>query len=238
MGIKKSEIDVILIRLKEMTNVIRPDAKCRKTEVKQHKAEALITPADTIEWGRSQFIQSTRQSIKLIRANPTAKILPVIACDIRNYLMVEICLGNATRCSNIRELRLEDFIQAKVSDLPDAMEINSDLYKTSLIYGRKSLQFPLEIFQELDTFVRIVRPRFVAEGNVFVCTSLVARKGAVINQQMTHTAVSKCLTSSFIKNGALKSGSWGEESVMCSRLRTSIATVLVSSEGVDIETLA
>ena len=88
VGIKKSEIDVILIQLKRMTNVLKPDSKLRKREVKQQKAETLITPADTINWGRSQFIQSTREAIKLIRANPTGRILPVVACDIRYYQMV------------------------------------------------------------------------------------------------------------------------------------------------------
>ena len=55
---------------------------------------------------------------------------------------------------------------------------------------------------------------------------------------MSHTAVSKCLASSFIKSGAMKSTSCDEASVTCSRLGTSIATVLVSSDNVDVETLA
>ena len=112
--------------------------------------------------------------------------------------MVEVCLWNATRCSNLREMRVKDFENATMSDLPDSMEINSDRYKTSITYGRKGLHLPMDLFNEFDTFVKIIRPAFVSH-NVFIFTSLKAKLGTVVGCQITTTSVSKCLTLSFVK---------------------------------------
>ena len=64
VGIPKSEIDVIFVRLQEMCKVLKPDSQQRKTEVKMHKAQNLITPANTLAWGISDHIKGVRHLIK------------------------------------------------------------------------------------------------------------------------------------------------------------------------------
>ena len=77
MGITKSEIDAILMRLKDMAKLSKPDTKQHKTEAKQYKAETLITPEVTIKWGRSTRIQTVRKRLKGIQNNPEIKISSV-----------------------------------------------------------------------------------------------------------------------------------------------------------------
>ena len=67
------------------------------------------------------------------------------------------------------ELRL-DF--DKCLELPDAMEIYSERYKTSIIYGKKIIHLPTEIFQELQIYQDITRPHFVSDKNPFFITTL------------------------------------------------------------------
>ena len=71
--------------------------------------------------------------------------------------------------------------------------------------------------------------------DVFFFTSLKAKAGSIFQCQMTCTLVSKCLTSPSVRSGVLETTNCGEGSVMCSHLRTSIAAILVSSDGVDME---
>ena len=80
------------------------------------------------------------------------------ACNVRNYVMAELVLGNATRCSNIIEFRVEDFHTAYPSELPNAMEIFSKRYKTSIIYGKKIIHF-----KELQVYRDLIRPHLCKE---------------------------------------------------------------------------
>ena len=201
LGIKKELIDMILLRLKEMYEVLRPDTIQRKTEMKQHKAGTLLTPEMTWKWGRSDLVEGIRNNLKDLSIETETLMRFVDACDIRNYLMVEICLGNATRCSNLRELRVSHFLQAVSSQLPNAMEINSDIYKTSLIYGRKIIHLPMEIFEELQTFIRSVRPEFVSAENPFVFSSMKFSKCITVLSQLAHTAVNRCITCGAVSSG-------------------------------------
>ena len=120
---------------------------------------------------------------KRLRQNPESKISFIQTFDIRNYIMGELVLGNATCSSNIIEFWVDDFHNAVQSELPNAMEISSDKYKTTIIYGRKILHFPLETFSEFETHLTVVRPKFVAENNHFY--------------QMNHNIVSRFLNTSF-----------------------------------------
>ena len=83
-------------------------------------------------------------------------------------------------------------------------------------------------------YIKLVRPKFASENNPYVFSPF---RGAV-EYQMSHTMVSRCLTSSFSKSNALTHGTFHDESVSCSRLHTSIATILLCSKDVDIDTLA
>ena len=55
---------------------------------------------------------------------------------------------------------------------------------------------------------------------------------------MKHNTVSCCLTASFIKSGSLLATCCTHDSVSCSKLRTTIATKLIYSDDVNIDTLA
>ena len=108
-----------------MCSVLTRDTKQRKSEIKQYQSDTMMTPETTINWGKSKYIQGIRSTLKSIKSNPHCKIGPIKACQIHNYIIMEICLGNATRCSNIREMRVVDFLGVQSSELPNAMEINS-----------------------------------------------------------------------------------------------------------------
>ena len=57
MGVSKFEIDVILLRLTEMSKVLKKDSIQRRTEIKERKADNLITPEITLVWGRSVYLK-------------------------------------------------------------------------------------------------------------------------------------------------------------------------------------
>ena len=87
--------------------------------------------------------------------------------------MVKSALGNAARCSNIIEFRLEDFVNVIPTKPPKkGMDIFSYMYKTSIYYGKKTLYYPDETFIELSTYIERVRSFFIPSNNKFVFTSL------------------------------------------------------------------
>ena len=94
-----------------------------------------------IVWGRSAHIQGIRGYLKELRENTTkVKLTQVMACDIRNYLIAQMCFTNATRCSNIRNMTVDDVDKGVDSPtIKTVKEINSTMYKTSIFYGKYHL---------------------------------------------------------------------------------------------------
>ena len=148
---------VTLVCVGVMCKVLKKYVTQRKTDVREYKASHLITPDMTLAWGRSNHIQVLRQLIQHLKVNPHVKISPLKACHICNYIMTVIVLGKVTRGSNIIEFSVEDFDTAYPSELPNAMKIFSERYKTSIIYGKKIIHVPLEIFDELQNIERHTR---------------------------------------------------------------------------------
>ena len=149
--------------------------------------------------------------------------------------MAQMCFTNATRCSNIRNMTADDVDKAVDSPtIKTAKEINSTLYKTSIFYGKKIILFPLDIFQELKSYLLHIRPHFIHPDNEYVFTSL-GNKG-VSEPQMKHNLVSKCLSKTFEKSNALKDNPLA--AVSPNRIRTDVATEMVARQGINVDTLA
>ena len=237
LGIKKVEADVMYRRIGEFLKSIKPDAIQRRTYVKEYKASTLITPKETIAWGRSEYIQNVRASLIHIKDDPSEKVKNGLSCDIRNYLMIQTCFINATRCSNLLNMTLGDMKNAIESPtIKSAMEVSSVLYKTSIFYGKKVILYPNEIFEEMQTYIDYVRPDWTHQENPYIFTSLSGKNADPTDFQMKHNLPTKCLTSSFEKSKALVNSAL--QAVSPTRIRTSVATEMVARQGIDCNTLA
>ena len=74
---------------------------------------------------------------------------------------------NACRTSNLSNLTLEDMLQAsKEESFPDAMIIDQRKYKTSFVYGRKALVLPIDIFRQLQRYIKHYRPLLVDDERI------------------------------------------------------------------------
>ena len=67
-----------------------------------------------------------------------------------------------------------DYFSVSVEKDNDLLKILKDLKvtKKSSEYGDKVLLFPQEIFVELTTYVKCIRPKFVHTSNPYIFTSL------------------------------------------------------------------
>ena len=66
VGVYKFEVDVTLLRLSEMSKVLKNDTIQRRTEVKERKADNLITPEITLVWGRSAYLKGVGSFLAML----------------------------------------------------------------------------------------------------------------------------------------------------------------------------
>ena len=196
-------------------------------------------------YGDSDHIVSVSKLFNQLKENPEEQFISYYnATDMRNYLMSVLALVNCLRASNLINMTLDDVDKAqKDTTIQDAYVIKSKKYKVSIIYGAKMILATNEIFEQLQLYIKHVRPRFISDTHrlnrdryVFVSSQSddkVATKPEPMNQSM----VSQCLTRSFEKSEVFQ----GKESfprMSCSRIRFSIITELICLGTEELENIA
>ena len=67
--------------------------------------------------------------------------------DVRNFLMALITIINATRASNLINMKVSDINGATMDENLTGFVFTSKKYKTSIIYGAKAIWLPYDIYQ-------------------------------------------------------------------------------------------
>ena len=99
---------------------------------------------------------------KKIENDPTIFVSVAKAIDIRDYLMLNLCVTNCLRSSNLINITLDDFNKAKKhGEIQNAYTFTTKKYKTSLIYGSKVMLVSAAVSEQLEIFVKHIRPTLI-----------------------------------------------------------------------------
>ena len=161
------------------------------------KLENLITNKDCITLGKSSVVRKIVSNLNGIDevSSPNYSLEDAIEC--RNYLMFMLCVTNALRASNLINMTISDMTNAVYDKEFDATVIKSLKYKTSMLYGQKSIVCSEEIYGQLQKFVTFFRPKFLITEDDSL--PLDQRKVFLSKNEetMSHSAISNGLTNLF-----------------------------------------
>ena len=131
---------------------------------------------------------------------------------MRNYLMVNICIVNCLRASNLMNMIVHDFREAKRDNgIQGACRFYNSKYKTSLVYSEKVILVSDSLYDKMKMYITYVRPiithdkfrsakllRSATLRYIFTSSAEDTESKELMNQ-MNHSLVSKCITQSFEK---------------------------------------
>ena len=169
--------------------------------IKSFKKSVLISVSKFQQYGCSIHVILVCQKFKEIVDDPDTFSTFQDAIDMRNYLMVTICIVNCLRASNLMNMTIYDFQQAKSdAEIKGAYRFYNNKYKTSLVYGEKVILVSESLYDQIKTFITYVRPiltddKFRSAKLRYIFTSSVNdEKRGELMSQTNHSLVSKCLT--------------------------------------------
>ena len=96
-------------KLKFLGSLLPVLAKERQQKLFAWRAENLITRAEFIAYGKSEFITGIKNDLDdLVCGRKTAQDFTLDRCSqIRDYLMVMLVMGNALRASNLLKMSVK-----------------------------------------------------------------------------------------------------------------------------------
>ena len=226
-GMKNSDIDVIKGKISEIISMLKPLVKQREMDLKTFKRSNVLTEAVMQKYFNSKHVKDVRKKLLNLDYLPTK----LDAVDARDYLLVMICMFNATRASNLINMMCSD-VKSMVQDdtFPDAWCFKSDRYKTSLLYGTKVIIVDEPLKHELEKFVMDYVPVLCP----FSDSTKQPLFGTVRKSKISHSAISNGMTKSFSKAEVFTAAT-DFDRVCPTRIRVSIATEMC---GIGEENLA
>ena len=209
-GMKNTDIDVIKGKIKEIISMLKPLIKQREVDLKSSKRSNVLTQSVMDKYFNSKHVKEVRKKLLNLDYLPTK----VDVVDARDYLLIMICMFNATRASNLINIMCSD-IDDMVQDatFPDAWCFKSDRYKTSLLYGTKVIIVDEPLKHELEKFVM----EYVPVLSPMTDATKQPLFGTIRKSKISHSAISNGMSKSFRKAGDFHR--------LCpTRIRVSIAT--------------
>ena len=174
--------------------------------IKSFKKSVLISVSEFQQYGSSKHVILVCQKFKEIVDDPDTFTTFQDAINMRKYLMVTICIVNCLRTSNLMNMTIFDFQQAKSdAEINGAYRFYNNKYKTLFVYGEKVILVSDSLYDQIKTFITYVRPiltddKFRSSKLRYIFTSSVNdEKSRELMSQMNHSLVSKCLTRPFQK---------------------------------------
>ena len=107
-----------------------------------------MTPRHMIKYGRSSYVKWLTSQLNLI-SKKKVKITKRFALNVRDYLIVKLCIINGMRASNIIYLKVNVLEATKSVEHHDDMVFVNSTHKTSTIYGEKVIALPECLFHQL-----------------------------------------------------------------------------------------
>ena len=131
----------------------------RKTDIRRIKVKRLMTPSHMVKYGRSSYVQGLINKFHRVMKEQPEKLTKRFCQQIRDYVIINLCIMNGLCASNIIELRVSDIKEAHTNDeYPGYMVFINSLYKTSTIYGEKVIVLPKDMFKHVQFYVETARP--------------------------------------------------------------------------------
>ena len=200
-----------LVNLRRTSNSCKKNLKklCeeRTQEIKRFKSSVLISTNEFQQYGCSDHVIHVCKQLQEVLDDPETFISFHEAIDIRNYLMLNICIVNCLRASNLINMTIHDFQQAKKdNEIQGAYRFYNNKYKTSLVYGEKVILVSDTLHDQMNSYITHVRPiitddKFRSAKLRYIFTSSTEdTKARELMNQMNHSLVSKCLSRSFEKS--------------------------------------
>lgn len=156
----------------------------------------LISTNEFQQYGCSDHVIHVCKQLQEVMDDPETFISFHEAIDIRNYLMLNICIVNCLRASNLINMTIHDFQQAKKdNEIQGAYRFYINKYKTSLVYGEKVILVSDTLYDQMNSYITHVRP-IITDG---FTSSIEDTKARELMNQINHSLVSKCLSRSFKK---------------------------------------
>ncbi|XP_066924386.1 uncharacterized protein [Clytia hemisphaerica] len=250
IGMSSHERELILLKVKEFKNRTKKPILQRIQLMKSWKHATLITPQDLHQWGHSEHVQGVIEFLAKISysSNPKmGKVTIAQACDVRNYLMININIINGTRASNLMNISLEDIANAAPTTPGDGFcgfEFKSSKYKTCIVYGDKVMWVNRELYDFINGYIEFIRPLIAPADSKLLFTSSSKRAKVQQNEEeeekdpglMEHAMISSAFSRSFQKADVFQSSD--NTRVSPSRLRCAACTELVGVDGENSDNVA
>ena len=137
--------------------------------------------------------------IEELENDPDIYVLLTKATDVRDYLMMNLCTTNCLRSSNLANITLYNFEYAeKHEEIQNSHTFRNTKYQTSLIYGTKICLVSTTVYNELKTYIKLIRPIIIDDESkssklrYIFATSTKSSDRAFLDQ-MKHSLVTQCL---------------------------------------------
>ncbi|XP_047134149.2 uncharacterized protein LOC124812107 [Hydra vulgaris] len=225
------DIENLKLRIKEINSSLRPYVSQREQDLKGFKNLNVITKEIFSVYYNSKHVVNIQKLLGSASVKPTISE----AIDIRDYLMINICFWNATRSSNLMNICLGDITNAyQNEEFPDVYCINSDRYKTSMIYRTKIMVVDDVLLDNINVYIETYLPLLMGKKPISPSSFIFVTKSS---ERITQSAIANGMTVSFKKAG-LFSSSKEHKRVCPTRIRISIATEIASEGDNGLEELA
>ena len=151
----------------------------------------------------SQHVREIVVLIERLQRHPGYPATKTEATKIRNFLAFVFCSSNALRASNLINKTLHDFNSAKrlPEEYPPGWQIMANNYKTSFLYGTKTINLSMEVYSQAIIFRDYFRPIILndeelpdEERYLFPTWKAINENP---NQQLTASAIANILTQTF-----------------------------------------
>ena len=171
-------------------------------EIREKKAENILTPEETINYGKSVHVQQLVRKLKALKSNNKLSISKRMAIDTRDFLMFMISIGNGLRSSNVLNLTIFDFNRAiEDPDFKGAKILQNKIYNTSIFYRTKFIVLEYDLHEMLTIYIVHLRPLLITDEmeddeKRYLFTS--SRSGRHC-MPMTQSNIAQALSSTFRK---------------------------------------
>lgn len=192
-GMTRMQMHLFEEMISDLNKDLNPMIKQRKIEVRANKLKHLMTPVQFIRYGRSEYVQHLIRQFDQFKGDRNNMMTRRLAIQFRDYIITRLTIANGLRASNIIELKVNDFENAKVVQGYEGHKvISNSSYKTSTIYGEKFIVISDILFDHCLFYINHLRCK-INSNNKSTRMFLAASSSA----QMTQTNVSCSVTASF-----------------------------------------
>ena len=133
--------------------------KERMQRLKEFKSSILINSQNFKDYGCSEHVIELCKFIKELENDRKVFVPLTKAIDVRDYLMMILCFTNCLRSSNLMNVMVYDFENAKKhEEIQGSYTFSNTKYKTSLIYGTKIILVSTAVYNQLKLFIKLIRP--------------------------------------------------------------------------------